>query len=153
MMKRMKFRPGFTMIELIFVIVILGILAAVALPKFAGISGQAESATVTAFAGTLNRTVGPMMWSTSLSHNMNGSIKSDPNSAHFDGEPLIHYVDNYPNLLDETSVNFDNCRDGVGVAQPFMTKGGQGNMNLFCQDGDKSESPHFAASKDATYTF
>ena len=152
-MKRVQFNAGFTMIELIFVIVILGILAAVALPKFAGISGQAENATVTAFAGTLNRTVGPMMWSTSLSEYNEGSIKSDPDSAKFNGEELIHYVDNYPNLLDATSVNFDNCRDGIGVAQPFMKKVGQGNMNIFCMDGDKSESPQFAASKDPTYTF
>ncbi len=152
-MKQIQVSKGFTMIELIFVIVILGILAAVALPKFAGISGQAENATVTAFAGTLSRTVGPMMWATAISSNMNGSIKSDPNSAFFNGEPLIHYVDNYPNLLDETSVNFDNCIDGTGVAQPFMQKIGQGNLNLFCRDGNKSEAPYFVASKQNTYTF
>ena len=152
-MKKVQYNTGFTMIELIFVIVILGVLAAVALPKFAGISGQAEEATVIAFAGTLSRTVGPMMWSTSLSENNNGSIKSDPDSAKFNGEPLIHYIDNYPNLLDSSSVDFDQCRDGVGVAQPFMKKIGQGNLNLFCKDGDKSESPRFEASEDPTYTF
>ena len=152
-MKKVQYNTGFTMIELIFVIVILGILAAVALPKFAGISGQAEEATVTAFAGTLNRTVGPMMWSTSISEHNGGSIKSDANSAKFNGEFLINYVDNYPNLLDAGSVDFDKCRDGIGVAQPFMKKVGQGNLNLFCKDGDQSESPRFEASEDLTYTF
>ncbi len=55
------------MIELIFVIVILGILAAVALPKFAGVSDQANAQKCNAFVGTLNRTVGPSMWSESIS--------------------------------------------------------------------------------------
>jgi general secretion pathway protein G len=40
----MKFSRAFTMIELIFVIVVLGILAAVALPKFADTREQADIA-------------------------------------------------------------------------------------------------------------
>lgn len=55
-------RAGFTMIELIFVIVILGILSAVALPKFIGVSEQAQASKCGAFIGTLNRTVYPALW-------------------------------------------------------------------------------------------
>jgi len=55
-------RSAFTMIELIFVIVILGVLAAVALPKFEGIKKQADLAILNAFVGTLNRQVGPSLW-------------------------------------------------------------------------------------------
>ena len=39
----MKSQSGFTLIELIMVIVILGILAAVAVPKFVDLSGNAET--------------------------------------------------------------------------------------------------------------
>jgi len=152
-MKGLSYKTGFTMIELIFVIVILGILAAVALPKFAGIQGQAEVATVESFAGTLSRTVGPMMWSTSISNDGNGSIKIDSNSDEYNGEKLPYYVDNFPKLLDASSVNFDNCVDGTGTVQPFIPKIGQGTLNIFCRDGDKSNSPRFEVSSADSYTF
>ena len=67
-------RAGFTMIELIFVIVILGILSAVALPKFIGVAEQANAGKLTAYVGTLNRTVAPALWSQSLSEGTKGSI-------------------------------------------------------------------------------
>jgi hypothetical protein len=54
------------MIELIFVIVIIGILAAVAIPKLAGTSTEAKKALVTSFIGTMNRTVGPTMYAHAL---------------------------------------------------------------------------------------
>jgi len=49
----MKMRSGFTMIELVFVIVIIGILSAVALPKFLGTANQAHDAIVKGFAGCI----------------------------------------------------------------------------------------------------
>lgn len=48
-----KQQSGFTLIELIMVIVILGILAAFALPRFADFSNQARAATVDGVAGSL----------------------------------------------------------------------------------------------------
>ncbi|WP_312933988.1 pilin [Stutzerimonas nitrititolerans] len=48
-----KQQSGFTMIELIMVIVILGILAAFALPKFADFSSDAKVSTVQGIAGSL----------------------------------------------------------------------------------------------------
>ena len=68
-------RAGFTMIELIFVIVILGILSAVALPKFIGVSEQAEAAKCDSAVGTMNRTVGPALWSDSLMNGNDGKLK------------------------------------------------------------------------------
>ncbi len=56
-------QKAFSMIELIFVIIVSGILAAVALPRFVGIADDSQVTKLQAFVGTLNRSVAPSIWS------------------------------------------------------------------------------------------
>ena len=152
-MKGIVSRSAFTMIELIFVIIILGILGAVSLPKFLGVKKQADDMKVVAFAGTLTRTVGPTLWSDSIHSGHNGNITFDPDPTMYDGETLSFYIDHYPRMLDETSVNFDNCVAESETASPFIAHRSGFDYNVFCKNGNDSNPPQFVASKDGTYDF
>jgi MSHA pilin protein MshA len=79
---------GFTLIELVVVIVILGILAAFALPKFMGLETQARIASLRALEGTLRS-------SSAMAHSLwmaNGGA-----AINIEGNPVT-MVNGYPNL-------------------------------------------------------
>ncbi len=78
---------GFTLIELVVVIVILGILAAFAIPRFINISAEARASAVNGLAGSLRST-------SALLHGMS-LAQNSPATIVLEGE-TINMVNGYP---------------------------------------------------------
>ncbi|NPA66428.1 MAG: type II secretion system protein [Epsilonproteobacteria bacterium] len=144
-------RDAFTMIELIFVIVILGVLATVATARFLAIKQNSEDTVSQSFAGTMTRTVGHSLWSKSLMQNDNGSLKVG-NSDKFYGDPLSKYVD-IPSYFDSTTVDFSQCVKDGESANPFLQKASNGKYNVFCRDGNATTAPKFVVAEGGSYQF
>ena len=139
-------KKAFTMIELIFVIVILGILAAVALPKFIGVASQAREANLKSFTGTLNGTLGPSWWSQAMSYDGNISkLNIDTKTK------LARYTD-VPKALNKW--NLSDCDDPskYKIIAEFdkNTIGSEVNYYIACKDGTASEAPKFILIKPKT---
>ena len=99
----MKYKDsGFTLIELVVVIVILGILSVTAAPKFINISSDARASTVEALAGTINSGA-QMVYAKALvdgvSNERNYAYDIDNDSS----TPPIYMHSGYPGVM-------DNCK-------------------------------------------
>jgi type II secretory pathway pseudopilin PulG len=140
------------MIELIFVIVIIGILAAVAIPKLAGVQGQAQAAKISSYAGTLQRTTIPPYWSESIMSGNGGDISGNAADGVAYAKKIADDLD-WPTdfgtaaplfgskLLDANSTAIkDGTAPGVNGTLAKATINGI-TYTLACTNGTKSKAP------------
>jgi MSHA pilin protein MshA len=111
---------GFTLIELVVVIIILGILAAFAVPKFMGLEGQARVAAVKSIGGSMEA-------ADSMAHGIWEATANPPNPLTIEGQSIT-FVNTYPNaasiglLLDQsTSSGYSNPANGEFVPNGAAT--------------------------------
>jgi prepilin-type N-terminal cleavage/methylation domain-containing protein len=138
---------GFTMIELIFVIVIIGILAVFALPKFGTTATKAKKSNYIAFMGTLNRTVAPAMWTDMLKTN-HGSIKSITKEQ---------IEEKYTQIPVGISLDLAQCTSidaspGKVATIKMADSGLEDVVNIYCKDGTPTQAPSFGFSVEGNQT-
>jgi MSHA pilin protein MshA len=115
---------GFTLIELVVVITILGILAAFAIPKFIALDTQARVATVNGLAGTVKSAA-------ALARSLSMATGGNPAIVVMEGSNVA-MLNNYP---DSPLGGIPNAINGITVADFTYAPGATGAAGVWTRVG------------------
>ncbi|WP_334030561.1 type II secretion system protein [Alteromonas sp. P256] len=113
-MQKVSKQQGFTLIELIIVIVLLGILAVTAAPKFLNLQDDARDATLEGIAGSLE-TAASVVNGKALIQNVSGTATT-PGSVGLGNSVTVTAVNGYPQAIAANipkMIDFDAAEFGV----------------------------------------
>ena len=128
---------GFTLIELVVVITILGILAAFAIPKFIALDTQARVATVNGLAGSVKSAA-------ALARSLSMATGGNPAIVTMEGSPVT-MLNNYP---DSIALGIPNAINGITANDFTYVPGASGAAGVWTRVG----APGAAGTCIVTYT-
>ena len=109
----MNTRQGFTLIELVIVLVVLGILSAIAIPRYISMQSQARLATLNGLLGTLNAAI-PIVKASWIAAGKPSTVTLDNGAT-----VAVYTTGSNPGVPNATSSGVGNAFDYSGVTAAF----------------------------------